>query len=334
MPFLPHGRTASRVSTLTSLVQNGTKETQTPTCGYIAGTSYCGSTLLSFLLNAQPGVVSIGELAWSIPKVNPGDYQCSCGATISSCQFWRQVAREMDKRGRAFSAAHWDTAFRVPGGRFINRLAVRSLRSDFADNVRDKLVSNIPAFRERLLEIGARNAALVESIATVAGASVFVDASKDPIRVPFLRRYAGIEPRVIHLIRDSPAFVNSYLRKSNDPQSFSKAIRWWNSTALHMERIKRNTPPNQWLLLRYEDLCANPEFEIQRVLTFLGACGSKPVLQFRHSSHHIIGNTMRLSDTSNIRLDLSWKDALSSSQLDEIRSATRRYRQSFGYEVA
>ena len=39
---------------------------------------------------------------------------------------------------------------------------------------------------------------------------------------------------------------------------------------------------------------------------------------FRSVDHHIIGNQMRLSSTSEIRLDESWKKALTPEQMAEI----------------
>jgi Sulfotransferase family len=158
---------------------------------------------------------------------------------------------------------------------------------------------------------------------------VFVDASKDPARVRMLRKYGHIEPYVIHLLRDSPAFVNSFIK--NDRQKLATAIRWWNRTIWQLERLKATLPPNRWLLVRYEDLCANPEVEIQRVLRFLGVPTERPNLDFRHSSHHIIGNKMRLGDDSKIQLDTSWRDELSKNQVIEIEARTARYRKAFGY---
>ena len=305
--------------------------TRTISLGFVAGTSYSGSTLLSFLLNAQPDVASIGEVAWAIRKENPGGYECSCGATLDTCQFWLAVSREMNRRGHIFDANHWDTAFEVTPNRLVRRLAVRPLGNNFADQARDDLVRKVTGWGRRLAEIGRRNTALIDSIAGITGASTFIDASKDPTRVRFLRQYCSIEPYVIHLVRDSLAFVNSARKNDKGARAFYNAILWWNRTAWHMERLRRTTSPERWLLVRYEDLCANPEVELKRILQFLGVAGGPPVLEFRQSSHHIIGNRMRRSELSQIRLDTSWRDELSKAQVDQIVARTRKYRQRFGY---
>jgi hypothetical protein len=305
--------------------------TQDTIVGYIGGTAFCGSTLLSFLLNAQPGIASIGEVAWSIPKVNPGGYRCSCDEVLAHCSFWSEVSQEMKRRGHLFDAEHWNTAFDIAAPWIVRKLVVRPLGNTLVETFRDKLVRRVPSWERHLVDVGKQNAALFASIARVTGATAFVDASKDPIRVRYLRDYAAVEPRIIHLVRDSPAFVNSYIRRRNDLPSFLTAIRWWSATINRMERLRRVTAPEQWLVLRYEDLCANPEVELKRVLKFLGVTSSSPVLSFRSASHHIIGNTMRSFESSQIKLDSSWRSELSRTQLNQILKTTGRYRQLYGY---
>jgi hypothetical protein len=98
-----------------------------------------------------------------------------------------------------------------------------------------------------------------------------------------------------------------------------------------MEHLRRTTQQQRWLLVRYEDLCANPEAEIKRVLQFLGVSGGAPVLEFRGTAHHIIGNRMRLGYSSEVRLDTSWSTDLSKVQLDQIMRRTKKYRELYGY---
>jgi hypothetical protein len=236
---------------------------------------------------------------------------------------------EMARRGYVFDAQHWGTGFKVSNWSPLDRVAKVSLVKGLSD-LRDSIVHSVPGWRRRLQEIGRRNSALVDSIATVAHASIFVDASKTPSRIAMLRKYAGIEPYVIHLLRDSPAFVKSYIR--DDPRELSIAIAWWNRTIRQLERIKTTIPDNRWLVVRHEDLCADPDGETRRILRFLGVPGDEPVLNFRNAPHHIIGNRrMRLGTTSEIRLDTSWRDGLSRGQLSYILARTRTYRRQFGY---
>jgi hypothetical protein len=309
----------------------GSSAPPVPVSCYIGGTSYSGSTLLSFLLDAQTNLASIGEVAWSVRRENPGLYPCSCGKTLDECEFWGRVSQEMARRGHQFDANHWDMAFEATSSSLVRPLIERHLGSNLADVVRDDIVRIFPPWRKRFEKAGMRNAAFIHSIAAITGASAFIDASKDPARAKRLRAYCAIEPRIIHLVRDSPAFVNSFLKKRNDSQRLQRGIRWWNSTAMRMESLRRTVKPESWLLVRYEDLCVTPESEITRILRFLGVSAGAPVLDFRRATHHIIGNSMRLSSSSEIRLDDSWRDELSELQLDQIIKRTKKYRRLFGY---
>jgi hypothetical protein len=238
----------------------------------------------------------------------------------------------MQQRGHRFAPDHWDTAFEVSAAhKLVRKMAVRSLGTNFAEALRDDLVRRLPGWGKHLAEIGERNSALVDSIVSVTAAQAFVDASKDPNRLRFLREYCRLEPYVIHLVRDSPGFVHSAIKKPEDRMSVDIAIRWWNGTLRHMERLRKTIPAERWLVLRYEDLCANPATELSRVLEFLGVSGATPVLDYRRASHHIIGNAMRLGESSEIRLDASWREGLTAEQRAQIMTATTKYRRIFGY---
>ena len=51
---------------------------------YVVGTSFTGSTLLSFLLNLHPQIVSVGEMTGPFRGVADRQaYPCSCGAALS-----------------------------------------------------------------------------------------------------------------------------------------------------------------------------------------------------------------------------------------------------------
>jgi hypothetical protein len=238
----------------------------------------------------------------------------------------------MHRRGYVFDARHWKTNFDVSANELLRKLAVRPLGSSIAEGIRSSIVRKVPTWERELVEIGQRNAALVGSITEVTGASVFVDASKDPARVGFLRTYSQLEPRIIHLVRDSPAFVNSYMKKHRGPRSLNTAIGWWSETALRMERLRKVTPAERWLLVRYEDLCENPGAQASRILEFLGIHDAKPFLEFRERSHHIIGNKMRLGNSSKIKLDTSWREDLSKSQFSLILKRTQAQRRLLGYD--
>ena len=59
---------------------------------YIACSSFSGSTLLSFLLNSHPKIVTLGHTTgWHFD--DDETFLCSCGEPIQSCAFYQSMSR-------------------------------------------------------------------------------------------------------------------------------------------------------------------------------------------------------------------------------------------------
>ena len=85
------------------------------------------------------------------------------------------------------------------------------------------------------------------------------------------------------------------------------------------------------LVVRYEDLCADPAGTLSRIYTFAGLPAGNGVPEFRTGEHHVIGNRMRLSSTSEIRIDDRWKTALAPEQMAVVESRVGELNRSYGY---
>jgi hypothetical protein len=298
---------------------------------YIAGAGYSGSTLLSFLLNSSPEIASVGEATGPhLAEKNQPTFPCSCGAVLKDCEFWREIGDQMRSRGFDFGPGNWNTRFFLSDRRIVNLVLTRSSFHEGVDAIRDAVVQRTPALGRRLRELGARNEAVVAAILATTGKSVFADASKDPVRVGFLERLTNFDLRVVHLVRDSLGFVSSHVK--NNQSSVEVGIRHWNRTAGQMQRLFERLPPGRRLRVRYEDLCANPEAELGRIHEMARLASTPGPVDFRAAEHHIIGNRMRLGSSSEIVLDESWRERLTSLEIEEIRSRTEVYRERFGYE--
>jgi hypothetical protein len=297
---------------------------------FLAGTSYCGSTLTSFLLNAHPDVVSVGEETGPAKVVKDKlSFPCSCGALLPECGFWRQVVEQMQKRGLAFGPTTWGTNFRLSPSAGLNHLLARSLRNNVLDDLRDACVSALPPWRRRLETIASRNAALIQVILQLTGKRVFAAAGKDPIRARFLNRIPSLDLRVVHLTRDAPGYVSSAMK--NNGVSCEVGIRDWLRGAGHAIRLFEHLAPEQCLRVRYEDLCRNVEGEVGRMVRFAGLEPAKGPIRFRDVEHHIIGNRMRLESSDEVVLDERWKERLTKQQVSQIERATAPMRGLFGY---
>jgi hypothetical protein len=299
---------------------------------FIGGTSYCGSTLLSMLLNAHPDLVSVGELTGPVfgSRLPIGEYLCSCGETLTECPLWQTVSQLTRDHGVEFSPDQWDLFYTFGSSRLSQFVFSRSLRTDLLDGLRDRLRDLSPGLRRRLEELRRRNAVVIAALLEAASSRYLVDASKDPARIRYLQATPGLDVSVLHLVRDPLGYVASDLRH-HPKRSLRDATHAWLRTAQYMKRIEATTPPEKFMRVRYEDLCANQPGTLGRITDFLGVPSFVVPPAFRETNHHVIGNPMRKESGASISLDERWKHDLQPNQISWVSSKTQSDRARFGY---
>jgi hypothetical protein len=280
---------------------------------YIAGPSYSGSTLLTFLLAAHPRIATVGELkATSMGDVE--SYRCSCGSAIRVCPFWMQVGENLRREGVDFDLSHFGTHFRfIRAGGLAKRVLAARVRGAFFEAAREAALRLLPGARRELREIVAQNRTLIEVTCTLQGGDVFLDASKDPVRLKHLAETGHWNPKVVHLVRDGRGTTESYMRKRRC--SMEVAAKEWRETHEECERLRRWFPDDAWLRVRYEDLCQEPDRVLDDILHLIGESAVRTISDFRSIEHHILGNTMRLRSDGKISVSERWRTALGSPEL-------------------
>lgn len=297
---------------------------------YVVGTGYSGSTLLSFLLNAHPDIVSVGEATGPYELVlDQTTYPCSCGKHLADCEFWRRVGAEMETRGFAFGPNRWNTTFRLTEGRLGYQILNQPLRHNTLDAVRDALVLRTPGWGPRLRELARRNQAFLESVLAVSGKRVFFDASKGAARARYFHRLTDVDLRVIQLVRDPLGFVSSWIHRGN---SLLSGVRYWRRTLGHARRLALLLPEERFTRVRYEDVCRDTDGELSRLARFAGLEPHPGPVDFRAPNHHMIGSEMRLSNSGEVKLDERWRQRLTPAQRREILLLTGRQRKQLGYD--
>jgi hypothetical protein len=236
----------------------------------------------------------------------------------------------MSTRGFQFDVAHFDTAFELGASPVTRRLRTGSLRSHQIETLRDLVGRLWPGQTHQLKKIGARNQALVESILYLTGKSVFLDASKDHMRIKYLRRFTDLDISVIHLVRDPRGVVNSFLNHKKWMDTRTAARRWANFNR-NMERQLRALHMDRQIRIRYEDLCCDVSGTLECLGRFCGVQPGQFLDDYRSVAHHIIGNRMRLRNSSKVELDERWKNALSITQLEEITHIAGPLCRAYGY---
>lgn len=251
---------------------------------YIAGLSHSGSTLLGFLLNAHPRMLSVGE-AFRLGEILPDRWLhhsglCSCGKTFTDCDFWIRTLAGLAARGFGLRAS-----------------------DPFDGPVEDWDVDweKWSAFVEAALEVG--------------GADVFVDASKPAKYIPWLEAHPGLDVRYLNLLRDGRGVVHSW-RKHNPDSSFSRLVRTWMDREEERQMWLAAAPAGRVLDVQYERLCSFTEETLGEVYKHVGLDLLVQPAGFKtQAEHHIIGNQMRLDANEKIRLDEAWRRALTTEEL-------------------
>ncbi|MEP6465940.1 MAG: sulfotransferase [Parafilimonas sp.] len=214
---------------------------------YIAGYGRSGSTILNILLLQPEGVVGVGELVnifqsgWTVNR------NCSCGEKTSDCPFWSRVKTAWEKDAnysiQEYAAVQkkYRRIFAMPYLFWLNI---------FPD--------------ERFKKFKHDTALLYESIFKISECRVIVDSSKD-VSWLYLMKKMGLNPSVIHLVRDGRSVLRSMRkqwRKGIKPKSaFSIAFSWISNNAL-VEIFKKNTKN---IFIKYEDLISAPEQVLDKI---------------------------------------------------------------------
>lgn len=280
---------------------------------YILSQRYSGSTLLSFLLATHPAIATIGERRKFYNKAIQPDQEagqlCSCGATFQACDYWKQIRNLVSKRLNNQQLSHNFTEFELFNTRLLNKIW-------------DKLPP-LGLFPQKRQQQYTANRILVEEILRAADKSVFLDSSKTYKHLRHLSQIPEFDFKVIWLSRDPRAQVSSALKYN--AWSVDQATQQWISEMDTYQQLLQEGG-YQYLTLSYEQLCRQPQQEMERILNFAGLDANQFSLNFREQEQHIMGNfSMRLGKDNTIQERKDWLQRLSSAQIQRIEQLTAAY---------
>jgi hypothetical protein len=239
---------------------------------YIAGSSHSGSTLLDLLLGSHPQIESVGEAK----KISSVAGKIRAGEhPLCTC------------RAEVTQCPFWQAV--------------------------------LPGDPDALKAEAAANAAFFSRVLTASGKKMALDSSKSSGRALLLDRSALFDLTIVHLVRDSRAVVRSNQRKqAKSPDAHHPdydlvpTVRGWQKLNLRTRANFARPSPTRYVLVRYEDLTADPAATLQRVLAAVGLPWDASMLRYReHTHHNIEGNRMRMGSDSAIRADDEYLRTLS-----------------------
>jgi hypothetical protein len=229
-----------------------------------------------------------------------------------------------------FKTDRWNTYLRLSQNRLINAVLVRSLGQDSLNDARDAVVGRISEVKRAIAEMGWNTWSLASAVLETTGKTVFVDTARDHQRPKYLARHPLLDIRVIHLTRDPRGNSASIVKHTG--ADVAKAARHWRHYNAEALRVKRYLPPESWMSLRYEELCADPQGVFDRIADFLEVSRAPLQQGSRNVDSHIIGNKTRLKGIGEIREDLSWQSRFDAADLAIIARIAGTMSHSLGYQ--
>lgn len=317
---------------------------------YILAASHSGSTLTAMLLNAHPDICTAGELK-ATSLGDPASYRCSCRALIGECPFWREVGERMKRAGFEYDVRSAGMNLQDVPSPYARKLLRPLHRAPGIEAVRDAMLNASPAWRSWFPTWAARNTALVRAVAETAEVAMVADSSKIALRLKYLRKGTGLPIKVIQLVRDGRAVALTYMRPSvfadaADPNlrgggsgvqrhaelTMTEAAHEWRRSNEEAREVLRTIPAADRIRISYEDLCTATPATLGTVHRFLGLAEHDSFGEFRQAPHHVVGNGMRLDDTSEVKLDDRWREHLTQTDLREFDRVAGDLNRSFGYQ--
>lgn len=284
---------------------------------YVGGWGRSGSTLLALMVGEVPGFVNVGEVRDIWLKGRGQNRLCGCGSRFRDCAFWARVGEH------AFGG--WervDTDEMVRLRAALDRPWCLPLLA---------LPRSWRAFDRKLTAYVGILERLYRAIQHVSGAAVIVDSSKFPSYALLLSRIPGAEVRLVHLVRDSRGVAFSWQRRVTVPDSPDRLMfmpRYSSVSAcaryllynLQTSLLRPAHIPR--LLMRYEDLVADPVRHIDRALAHTktkGRAGARGAIRDGSvvlSTHHtVMGNPIRLArDRIKLQADEEWLGRMGRAQ--------------------
>jgi hypothetical protein len=291
----------------------------------ISGSGRSGSTLLLQILGSLDGYCAIGELnnIWEQSLLN--NRPCGCGTAFSECPFWSEVMSD------AFGGAD-----------HIDAQAMLALRDSTVRGKQLPLMSfprlRSTSFQRRVAEYAGVLESIYRSIQRVSGCRVIVDSSKGAGHALMLAEMKSVQPRMIHLVRDSRATSYSWSRRKRRTDVADREE--------YMEKMNHRTVAMHWnvghtfaaiagrrltasTVCRYEDFASQPRMAMANILSDLGM-DDVPLSPFvsdhavcLRETHSLWGNPDRSNrGVVSIQPDSEWRRQMPARTKFEVSALT------------
>lgn len=216
---------------------------------YIAGVDRSGSTLLGRILGEIPTALFVGEVKNTPASSRYGEQPCGCGKKLKECNVWAPTLSLID-----------NTKF----GKWRRR------------RVRNMLFGTLD-YQKSDMEEAAK---IYRLLSKYSGRNIIVDSSKFPSYLELLNKLTTIDLCIVHITRDPRAVAYSWWNRPLHENKINKSIKTRSIETIRFENpirssiiwllwnyiISRYSEDENYIHVKYEDLCDNPEKEVKKIL--------------------------------------------------------------------
>lgn len=273
---------------------------------FVAGTSRCGSTLLSTVLGQVDDVFAAGELCYIWDRGLQENSLCGCGERFEDCDIWPEVMSNAFESN--LPELEQMTALRES---FHTRFLFGAKLPFFQKTIKNKM-------QEYVMNLSN----LYRAIDKVVDASLIIDSSKFPTHGYLLGLLPNIDLHVLHVVRDPRAVAYSWQRRKQYgvdsdnkpvfmPQYGSlKSTYWWVTWNFIIELLWKR---KKFKRVRYEDFIDQPQEWVEDILEWVGHTPIssdlvKDKIVHLNPNHVIAGNPSRFKRGDiTLRSDNEWQ---------------------------
>lgn len=295
---------------------------------YITSSSFSGSTLLTFILNAHSEMCTISEFDIMSSIQRDPDYLCSCGEKIRECEHFLELKKQMNERGFDFELDDMKLMFNIFENERINRYFTQKIplvNSTRLESFRNSVLKLVPQYNHFMDKMHKKNQAFMEIISKLQHANIFVDANKNPYRLKRLAERHTVFP--IYLYKNGIGGVYSFYSKrhiSNHAITFKEACDKWFLEQITINRVIKESNIKNVLSLSYSEMCTNTQDSLNKIFD-LCHIEHESISDFNTKKHHIIGNVMRVKGVDKIEEKRDWLGNITEQELKVYQRAYNHY---------
>lgn len=287
---------------------------------FILGTGYCGSTLVELVLGSHAKVFALGEISHLAYKFNNKKIDKFCRICEGECSFWDKKANKLIR----------DAYLLQPQNSLMRRL-----------------------FNSPIKSLLNRHRNIYHYLFEWSNSDILIDSSKSiwwtKMQLKYNYHWRKMKPILIFVVRDGRAVVNSNLRKDRT-KSIEQVTQTWVQQMRTLQDFYNSFQYSK-ATVQYEAFATSPASVVKDLCKLLKINFTDTMLEYWKHEHHVVsgnpgtrslilqhnGLKSRTKDEfyahdPSIRLDLRWKQELSTENLAYFQHYAGDFNKQFEWE--